>query len=140
MVPVHVDSLVGAPTLEQTRDDFYAVVDSTADLVGGEWENLDSASSRGCVISFGLAGRTYSALRLAPMANEQDTTAPGTTAVLRSVTASWTELGYTVERTRIGPVVQLLARNEANEQLIFRVSDRAMTLQGESACRPAIGQ
>ena len=125
-----------APTLEQARDDFYAVVDSTVELVGGEWENQDSATSRGCVVSFGLAGRTYSALRIAPRADAHDPSAPGTSAILRSVTSSWTRLGFTVERTRIGPAVQLLAMSGANEQLIFRISDHAMTLQGESECRP----
>ena len=146
-----------APTLEQARVDFYAVVDATVELVGGDWVNQDSATSRGCVVSFGLAGRTYTALRLATStvaeASVPDTTVPDTTVpeiaspsatltplstseILRGVTSSWTGLGYTVERTRVGPAIQLLATSAAHEQLIFRISDRAMTLQGESECRP----
>jgi hypothetical protein len=36
----------------------------------------------------------------------------------------------------VGEVIQLQARGDADELLLFRVSSNAMTLQGESECRP----
>jgi len=120
------------PTLEQARADFYAVIDDTQELIGGEWDVQDDPNSRGCLLEDGSAGRTFSVLRLAPP-SDLSVTASVTTA---SVTAAWEQAGYEVEQMSIGPVTQLIATSEAHEQLIFRVSDRAMTLQGESECRP----
>lgn len=108
--------------------EFLAVIDDTQRLVGGVWENQDDPNSRGCVLADGSAGRTFSALRIA---------ASPVNAVQSSVAASWEDLGYSVETMTVGPVIQLIGTGELGEQLIFRLSDRAMTLQGESSCSPS---
>ncbi len=107
--------------------DFFAVIDATQDLAGGQWDVQDDPTSRGCVLPDGTEGETFSALRISVMP----------AVVLNSVAAAWEDYGYSVDRESIGPVNQLVATNSTSEVLIFRVSDRAMTLQGESECQPS---
>jgi hypothetical protein len=108
--------------------DFLAVIDDTQRLVGGVWENQDDPNSRGCVLADGSSGSTFSALRISTSPVE---------AAQTTVAASWEDLGYSVQTMAVGPVAQLIGTGELGEQLIFRLSDRAMTLQGESGCRPS---
>lgn len=115
-----------APSLAQARADFYAAIDETQRIVGGQWDDRDDPNSRGCVLAGGGAGRAYSALRLAPPTASADT---------GLLAAAWEDSGYTVEQLQIGPVTQLTASGDMSELLILRLSDRATTLQGESECR-----
>ena len=81
-------------------------------------------------------------LILAALAEEADAFLPGQGEtidcgwpVARTLSVSGHDV--TVATTQIGPVSQLVATSADHQILIFRVSDRAMTLQGESECRPA---
>ena len=126
MTRAQADSASDAPTLAQARSDLYSTLDETQELIGGSWSNLDDPNSRGCILG-GTAGRTFSALRTASPVGDPSS----------AVAAAWEEEGYTVDSSQIGPVAQLIGTNEGAALLIFRLSDRAMTLQGESECRPA---
>lgn len=112
----------------EARAEFFDLVDATQQLAGGTWENRDDPDTRGCVLPDGADGRAFSALRLAD---------PPAAPVADAVAAAWDELGFSVSRTQIGPVLQLVATGVASEIFILRVSEHAMTLQGESECRPA---
>ena len=117
-------------TAGQARDDFRAMLDDTQALIGGDWVDQDDPTPRACVVQWGLAGETYASLRLSA-------TTPDT-RLLSWVQREWERLGYDVERTEIGPASQLTGRTSiGGELVILRVSDRGVTLQGESACRPA---
>jgi hypothetical protein len=117
----------GAPTLAEARAEFFAIVDDTERIAGGTWNNQDDPTGRGCELADGSRGRTFSALRLAP-APDLPVTEP--------IVDLWDDWGFSVASTEIGPVTQLVATTDAHEILIFRVSASAMTLQGESECRP----
>jgi len=119
----------------ETPADFYALLDETEQLVGGVWHNMDDAESRGCVIPLASSGTAHAALRLSTSPQDD----PGSTPVADAVDAvddSWTAYGLDVERSEIAGVSEVLARGDGGEVLIFRASDKAMTLQGESACSP----
>ena len=118
----------GGPSLAEARAALFAHVDDAQQIAGGSWQSQDDPDSRGCTLPDGTSGRAYSVLRIA--------SDPSATAI-PLLTGEWTGLGYEVERAEIGPVTQLIATSADGELLIFRASDRAMTLQGESECRPA---
>ena len=106
------------------------VLDETQDLAGGTWTTRDDASPRSCAVQWGLSGDTYALLRIS--------TAPTDSRVADGVQRTWERWGYTVARSEVGPVSQLVGTlSPTAEVMVFRVSERAMTLQGESACRPS---
>ena len=74
-------------------------------------------------------GERYPALRLADAPASLELTAD-------RVESAWREHALTVTRTEIGEVVELKGESPDGELLLFRVSDSAMTLTGESECRP----
>ena len=126
MTRAQADAAQDAPSLAEARSALYAALDETQQLIGGVWSNQDDPNSRGCILGDDT-GRTFSALRIAtPIADPSS-----------AVAAAWEDAGYTVDSTEIGPVSQLIGTNAGAALLIFRLSDRAMTLQGESECRPA---
>jgi hypothetical protein len=130
MVRVGPAQAPDAPSLAEAHTALLATLDDTQELIGGVWSNQDDPNSRGCILGDG-PGRTFSALRTsAPVA---DLVADPSSAVA----AAWEHAGYTVDSTEIGPVTQLIGTSAGAALLIFRLSDRAMTLQGESECRPA---
>jgi hypothetical protein len=111
------------------RDSMYGVLDQTEGLLGGSWDNQDDPTSRGCVIPLWTDGELYPALRVGPP--------PEDASGLRAAVAGyWGDLGYTVTTTDVGDVVELQGKSDVGEVLILRVSADAMTLQGESECRP----
>lgn len=114
---------------ETARDAFIAVLDSTQQRLGGEWQVEDDPTARGCVIPLWVDGERYPGLRLGPVPDDS-------TDALNTVTEHWTDLGFTVEETLVGDVVELKAGDIDFDSLIFRVSESGMTLQGESECRP----
>jgi hypothetical protein len=55
---------------------------------------------------------------------------------LSTVEEHWETLEVTSERTEVGDVTELRGTNPAGDLFIFRANADAMTLQGESECRP----
>ena len=113
----------------QARTQFYTALDKTQAAAGGAWEVLDDPTARGCVIPLWVEGEKFPGLRIGPAPRDPQ-------AKANDVYSAWLAWGYTVIRTRVGQVIQLQARDDRDELLIFRVSVTAMTLQGESECRP----
>lgn len=117
-------------SVEEARSQLYAVLDETEQTVGGDWENQDDPTARGCVIPLWVEGELYPALRIGPPPRDVAVT-------LDTVARAWVEWGYSVRQAKVGDVVELLGRSSVQELIVFRVSDEAMVLQGESECRPA---
>jgi len=113
----------------EARDRFLAVIDETQRLVGGVWQVDDDPTPRGCSIPIAVSGERYPALRVSEN--------PRGTGHADRVEQAWEDNGLEVERSLVGDVVEIKAESDAGEVYLFRVSDQAMTLQGESECRPA---
>ncbi|WAB82916.1 hypothetical protein OVN20_07280 [Microcella daejeonensis] len=113
----------------EARDRFLTVIDETQQLVGGVWQVDDDPTPRGCTLPVWVAGERYPALRVS-----EDPRGEGHAD---RVQQAWEGNGLEVERSLVGDVVELKAESEFGEVYLFRVSEQAMTLQGESECRPA---
>ncbi len=113
----------------EARDRFLAVIDETQQLVGGVWQVDDDPTPRGCTVPVWVAGERYPALRVS-----EDPRGDGHAD---RVQQAWEDNGLEVDRSLVGDVVELKAESEFGEVYLFRVSEQAMTLQGESECRPA---
>jgi hypothetical protein len=113
----------------QARVQFYSLLDKTQAAVGGTWDVHDDPTARGCVIPLWVEGVKFPGLRIGPAPRDP-------VAAANEVDASWTALGLKVDRTRVGQIIQLQARTDENGLLTFRASELAMTLSGESECRP----
>jgi len=119
----------GGESAESARDRLYGLLDETQVVLGGTWENQDDPTSRGCVIPLFTEGEMYPALRVGtPPARVADAVA--------SVTTLWRTRGYTVDEAAIDTVREVQAEGANGEIAILRVSAEAMTLHGESECRP----
>ena len=119
----------GGGSAESARDRLYGLLDETQVVLGGTWENQDDPTSRGCVIPLFTEGEMYPALRVGtPPARVADAVA--------SVTTLWRTRGYTVDEAAIDTVREVQAEGDNGEIAILRVSAEAMTLHGESECRP----
>lgn len=117
-------------TPAEARDALRDALDATQQELGGAWDNRDDPTSRGCVIPLWVDGERYPALRVGPAPRDAG-------AALAVVATIWAERGYAVDTTVVGDVTELQARTPVDALLVFRVSAEAMTLQGESECRPA---
>lgn len=113
----------------EARERFFAVLDDTQAAVGGSWSVQDDPTPRECIIPLWVAGQRFPALRLAEAPFSGEITAD-------RVERAWSEHGLNVTRTHFGDVIELKGESEAGELFLFRVSDSAMTLTGESECRP----
>ncbi|CAN5340225.1 hypothetical protein BH11ACT4_BH11ACT4_24420 [soil metagenome] len=113
----------------QARTQFYSALDKTQEAVGGAWDVFDDPTARGCVIPFWIEGEKFPGLRIGPAPRDPQ-------AMAQQVDASWRSWGYTVARSRTGDVIELQAHDKGGALLVFRASAMAMTLQGESECRP----
>jgi hypothetical protein len=113
----------------EARDSLYESLDMTEIALGGEWENRDDPTARGCVIPLWVEGEHYPGLRIGGSPSNVD-------RVVADVIDAWEDWGFHVERTLVGDIVELQGRDSVGELMIFRVSAKAMTLQGESECRP----
>ncbi len=113
----------------EARGALYDTLDATESAIGGVWENFDDPTARGCLIPIAVDGELYPGLRIGPAPRSR-------ASAIDAVVATWTEWGYTVETTIVGEITQLQGRSAVHELLVFRVSEAAMTLQGESECRP----
>jgi hypothetical protein len=117
-------------TAEQARDSLYAVLDTTQRMLGGEFDNQDDPTARGCALALWQEGDHFPALRLG--------TAPaGADDAVATVSDYWEGLGYELSTSTVGEVLEVQGEGDQGEILILRVSDDAITLQGESACRPS---
>lgn len=114
---------------EESRTELYDSLDQTQEVLGGSWDNRDDPTSRGCLIPLWVEGKHYPGLRIGSAPTDTGSAAD-------SVREAWTEWGYRVTQTLVGDVVELQARDSVGQLLVFRVTDDAMTLQGESECRP----
>lgn len=148
-VPIAALSLVGLSgcaldagsgrSPDEARDDFKLILDDTQAAVGGQWENRDDPTARGCTIPLWVEGELFPALRISPQPELQAATDPATDTAsdaIDTVRAIWVDLGLSVKSSKVGEAIELQATGEHGEALIFRVSDNVMTLQGESECRP----
>ena len=113
----------------QARVQFYNALDLTQAAVGGTWDVQDDSTARGCVIPLWVEGVKFPGLRIGPAPRDPQ-------AMANAVYAAWSSWGYSVDRSRVGQVIQLQARGSKGDLLLFRVSENGMTLQGESECRP----
>jgi hypothetical protein len=116
-------------TVLQSRTALYAAADTLQTLLGGEWENRDDPTPRGCTIPIWADGVLYPALRVGGAPGDVD-------AAVAAVENLWTELGLSSARTTVGSAIELQTRTPIGELLVVRVSDEAMTINGESECRP----
>jgi hypothetical protein len=114
----------------EARDAFRSTLDELQEAIGGEWDNQDDPTSRGCVIPPWTQGVRYPGLRLSDPPAEPD-------AAIAVVLAELTNRGFDVENADVGDATELAGTNEFGELVVFRVSPDAMTLQGEGECRPA---
>jgi len=114
---------------EQSRDRFYASLDSTQEALGGAWTVQDDTTPRGCDLPFWARGESYAALRLGSMPEDVSAAVSVARNALR-------EQGFTTTIDEVGSVTELRARRTGTEIVTFRVTDDGMTLQGESDCRP----
>ena len=116
-------------TPDEARERFIGVLDSTQDALGGPWEDHDDPTPRNCTIPLWVDGIRYPGLRLG-----KGTESPE--AALDTVELHWETLDVAAERTEVGNVTELRGSNPSGDLFIFRANDDAMTLQGESECRP----
>lgn len=111
------------------RGALYRLLDDTESSLGGRWENQDDPTPRGCVIRLWKEGELYPALRVGPAPDHAE-------RAVSSTVELWQERGRETSRTDIGDVIEVKGTSDEGEIVILRVSDEAMTLQGESECRP----
>jgi hypothetical protein len=114
---------------ETAQKSLYSTLDNTQDLLGGTWDNQDDPTPRGCVIPLWSDGELFPALRVGEAPTR-------TTVAVDAVSTYWTDLGLSLVITNVGDVVEIQGKSDLGEKLILRVSEEAMTLQGESECRP----
>ncbi len=114
---------------DEARERFIGILDSTQAALGGAWEKRDDPTARNCTIPIWVAGVRYPGLRLgeAPESPRE---------ALTTVEKHWESLEVTSERAEVGDVTELRGTNTAGDLFIFRANAEAMTLQGESECRP----
>ena len=115
------------------RLSFAENLDATQTLVGGEWQVRDDPSGRYCSLPSGGSGQSTPALRIGAVSAET----PEPSVVAAAVASAWKRWGYAVTQSvralSIGEVAEVQASGASGEYLIFRASDNALTLQGESA-------
>jgi hypothetical protein len=115
-------------TAGDARTHLVRAVDETEALTGGSWQSSDDTVPRECVIPPWTAGERSSALRIGtPPIDPQE--------AADTVDAAWRSWGYEVTRAAIDSVAEVQGRF-GGELLIFRASEFAMSLQGESECSP----
>jgi hypothetical protein len=116
---------------EQARDRFIALVNAAQDAAGGDWQVQDDPSPRECTIPLWVTGSRIPALRTGPAPQDGLDDAAG------RIQRHFTDLGMRTTVTEVGDVLEVRGETAAGELLLFRVSATAMTITGESECRPA---
>ena len=118
----------GVPA-EDARERFLEVLDSTQKAVGGPWDDRDDPTPRNCTVPLWVDGIRYPGLRLGQAPESPE-------AALDTVERHWETLEVAVERNEVGDVTELRGSSSEGDLFVFRASDDAMTLMGESECRP----
>lgn len=113
-------------TAADARIHLVRAVEETQEAVGGSWRSADDPVPRGCDILPWAAGERSSVLRIGAPHGD-----PRATADL--VARVWSDWGYRVGQRAIGSVTEVQGRF-GDEILVFRASDAAMTVHGESEC------
>ncbi|MER3387102.1 MAG: hypothetical protein RIC81_12415 [Microcella pacifica] len=114
---------------EEARERFVALLDDTQAAAGGSWSVRDDPTPRECLIPLWVTGERFPALRLAE--------APVSPALAADrVEEAWRAHDLEVTLTEVSDVIELKGESAQGELLLFRASDSAMTLTGESECRP----
>ncbi|MDP3209886.1 MAG: hypothetical protein Q8M65_12125 [Rhodoglobus sp.] len=114
---------------------------ATQALVGGDWQVRDDPTGRSCSTLTGELGESTPALRIRVIAPATPPTleVPASAVSAAAVASAWTRWGYVVtehaNQLSVGEVVEVQARLESGEYMVFRAGDKAMTLQGESGCK-----
>lgn len=116
---------------EQARDRFIALVNAAQDAAGGDWQVQDDPSPRECTIPLWVTGSRIPALRTGPAPQD------GLDDVAGRIQRHFTDSGMRTTVTEVGDVLEVRGETAAGELLLFRVSATAMTITGESECRPA---
>ena len=116
-------------TPDEARERFIGVLDSTQETLGGSWEKSDDPTARNCTIPLWVEGIRYPGLRLAKATGSPK-------EALDTVEEHWESLDVTSERTEVGNVTELRGTSRSGDLFIFRANADAMTLMGESECRP----
>jgi hypothetical protein len=116
-------------TPDEARDRFIGVLDSTQEALGGSWENFDDPTARNCTIPLWVEGIRFPGLRLGAAPDSPKT-------ALETVEQHWDALDVASERTEVGDVTEVRGSSPTGDLFIFRANEDAMTLQGESECRP----
>ncbi len=135
-------ALTGCSITPATADELTAVgtfsenLAATQALLGGDWQVRDDPYGRSCTLPGGEEGQSTPALRVSAIMNAPG--APTNAPAAAAVASAWTQWGYTVSQSvshvSIGTVAEVQAQRGSGEYLIFRASDKALTLQGESGC------
>lgn len=123
-----IDNGSGA-TILQARTELYAAVDDLQTVLGGEWENRDDPTGRGCTIPIWTDGVLYPSLRVGDAPDDVND-------AIAEVERFWTELGWVSARTTVGSAIEVQTRTPVGQLLVVRVSAEAMTISAESECRP----
>ena len=118
-------------TDQHARDRFITLVDAAQDAAGGRWQVKDDPSPRECTIPLWVTGARIPALRTGPAPGDGIEEAAG------RMQRHFTDSGMRTTVSEIGDVVEVRAETPTGELLLFRVSETAMTITGESECRPA---
>jgi hypothetical protein len=116
-------------TPDEARERFINVLDSTQDALGGSWDAKDDPTPRNCTIPLWVDGVRYPGLRLGETQGSPE-------MALDTVEEHWAALEVDAERTEVGDVTELRGTNPFGDLFIFRAAEDAMTLMGESECRP----
>jgi hypothetical protein len=114
---------------DEARERFLGVLDSTQQALGGSWEDRDDPTPRNCTIPLWVEGVRYPGLRLGEAPDSPE-------AALDTVEQHWDSLEVASERTEVGDVTELRGSDPSGDLFIFRANADAMTLMGESECRP----
>jgi hypothetical protein len=127
--PVGCAGSASDATAEQAREALYATLNETQRLLDVDFANQDDPTARGCALGLWQEGDQFPALRVSAGATDASVT-------VATVSQYWDELGYALTSSSVGSVRELQGENDSGEVVILRVSADAITLQGESECRP----
>ena len=117
-------------TDSESRDRFLALLDEAQRVAGGAWDEQDDPSTRECIVPLWVPGERIPGLRTGPAPRD------GLEAAATRMEQHFDAEGLSTTVSELGDVVEVKAESIHGELVLFRVSETAMTLTGESECRP----